>query len=250
VRQVKSKQKIEQKLTIIIPCYNEEKTIELVLNKVLSIKEVSQVIVVDDCSTDNSFRIISSFKDKRVCSIRNERNLGKGSSIQRAQPLVTGNITIIQDADLEYDPTEYAKLTLPINLGLADVVYGSRFQTSSMRRIVYFWHYLGNKILTTISNSFTNLNLSDMETCHKAIKSELFKSINLKEKRFGFEPEITSKLANRRARFYEVSIAYYGRTYEEGKKIGVKDGFRAVWCAFRYCRFFDRESRSYRRRLK
>ena len=232
-------------LSIIIPCFNEEKTIAKVLSKVLAVSDVAQVIVIDDCSSDLSYERILEFNDKRLQVIKNVKNLGKGASIRSAQPHIKGKITIIQDADLEYDPEEFTKLVTPIRQGIADAVYGSRFQTSSTRRVLYFWHYLGNKFLTTICNMVTNINLSDMETCHKAIESEIFRSIKLKENRFGFEPEITCKLANRRARFYEVSISYMVRTYEEGKKIGIRDGFAAIWCVFRYSKLFDRDSRNY-----
>lgn len=221
-------------LSVIVPFYNEETSIKLLVSKVLQIQEVTQVIAIDDGSTDNSFDILNSILDDRLTIIRHKGNQGKGASIRTAQNLINGEITIIQDADLEYNPEEYSILTRPIRDGLADVVYGSRFQTSSMRRVLYFWHYVGNRVLTLFSNMFTNLNLSDMETCYKAINSELFKQIEIKENRFGFEPEITCKLAKKKVRFYEVSISYHGRTYEEGKKIGIRDAFRALYCIIRY----------------
>lgn len=221
-------------LSVIVPFYNEETSIKLLVSKVLQIQEVTQVIAIDDGSTDNSFDILNSILDDRLTIIRHKGNQGKGASIRTAQKLINGEITIIQDADLEYNPEEYSILTRPIRDGLADVVYGSRFQTSSMRRVLYFWHYVGNRVLTLFSNMFTNLNLSDMETCYKAINSELFKQIEIKENRFGFEPEITCKLAKKKVRFYEVSISYHGRTYEEGKKIGIRDAFRALYCIIRY----------------
>ena len=221
-------------VTVIMPAFNEEKTISQVIDYVLEQKVVNQLIVVDDCSTDNTYANIASKNDKRLEVIRHESNQGKGAAIRSAQALVNQSIVIIQDADLEYSPNQYGKLLEPIKLDLADVVYGSRFQTGEMRRVLYFWHYLGNRFLTLLSNAFTNLNLSDMETCYKVIKSELFKDIQIEESRFGFEPEITGKLAALNARFYEVSISYFGRTYEDGKKIGVKDGFRAVWCIIKY----------------
>ena len=221
-------------VTVIMPAYNEEKTIGQVIDLVLAQPEVGQLIIVDDCSSDLTAHVVESKRDKRITFIKHQNNQGKGAAIRTAKEWVTQSVVIIQDADLEYDPRQYPKLIEPIRLNLADVVYGSRFQTGEMRRVLYFWHYVGNRFLTLLSNSFTNLNLSDMETCYKVIKADFFKKINIKESRFGVEPEITGKLSALGARFYEVSISYYGRTYEEGKKIGVKDGFRAIWCILKY----------------
>jgi glycosyltransferase involved in cell wall biosynthesis len=219
---------------VIMPAFNEEKTIGQVIDLVLDQSEVRQLIVVDDCSTDSTPKIVLQKRDKRIIFIQHEFNKGKGAAIRTAQSKINQPIVIIQDADLEYDPKQYSKLIEPIRLNLADVVYGSRFQTGEMRRVLYFWHYVGNRFLTLLSNAFTNINLSDMETCYKVIRSDFFRQINIKESRFGFEPEITGKLAAMGARFYEVSISYNGRTYEEGKKIGVRDGFRAIWCILKY----------------
>ena len=229
-----SKENTAHGVAVIMPAFNEEKTISLVIDSVLNQELVKQLIVVDDCSTDTTYSQIISKNDKRLEVIRHEENQGKGAAIRSAQKLVRQPIVIIQDADLEYDPKQYSKLVEPIRLDLADVVYGSRFQTGEMRRVLYFWHYLVNRFLTLLSNAFTNLNLSDMETCYKVVKTDFFKEIQIEESRFGFEPEITGKLAAIDARFYEVSISYFGRTYEDGKKIGVRDGFRAIWCILKY----------------
>lgn len=227
-------------VSVIMPAYNEESTIMEVIDLVLKQSKVKQLIVVDDGSTDETYSRAILSSDSRLVVIRHEKNQGKGAAIRSAQDKVDQRVILIQDADLEYDPNQYHKLLEPIELDLADVVYGSRFQTGEMRRVVYFWHFLGNRFLTLLSNAFTNLNLSDMETCYKVMKAEFFKSITIEESRFGFEPEITGKLAALDARFYEVSISYRGRTYEEGKKIGVKDGFRAIWCIVRYNKKFAR----------
>ena len=222
-------------LSVVMPVFNEELTIESIIQKVLSRPEVSQLIVVDDCSKDSSKSLIEKLqKEYKFVFLKHEKNQGKGAAIRTAQPYVSAPFTLIQDADLEYDPDQYPKLIAPILEGRADVVYGSRFQTGEMRRVVYFWHYVGNKLLTLLSNAFSNVNLSDMETCYKVIRSDLFKTIKIQENRFGFEPELTAKLAAKKARFYEVSISYFGRTYEEGKKIGAKDGFRAIYCILKY----------------
>ena len=222
------------KVTVIMPAFNEEKTILEICNRVLQQGGVAQLIIVDDCSKDKTFDLANSIPDARVEVLRHERNQGKGAAIRTAQSSVRFPITLIQDADLEYDPAQYPKLVSPIVNGYADVVYGSRFQTGEMRRVLYFWHYVGNKFLTILSNAFSNINLSDMETCYKVMRSDYFKRLKIQESRFGFEPELTAKLAGMRARFYEVSISYYGRTYEEGKKIGAKDGFRAIFCIVKY----------------
>jgi glycosyltransferase involved in cell wall biosynthesis len=230
----KNKKKVDGMVTVIMPAFNEEKTIKDICARVLLQESVGQLVIVDDCSSDRTLELALSVRDPRVEVLKHAVNQGKGAAIRTAQNSVRMAITLIQDADLEYDPSQYPKLIAPILSGHADVVYGSRFQTGEMRRVVYFWHYVGNKVLTVFSNAISNINLSDMETCYKVIRSDLFKSLDLRESRFGFEPELTAKLAARKARFYEVSISYFGRTYEEGKKIGAKDGFRALYCILKY----------------
>ena len=222
-------------LSIIIPCFNEINTIDEVIKKVknTSIKS-KQIIIIDDCSTDGTREYLKSLEDESIIVIFTEKNQGKGAAISKGFELATGEISIIQDADLEYDPDEYQKLINPILQNKADVVFGSRFQGAEPHRVVYFWHRLGNGFLTFLSNMMTNINLTDMETCYKAFRTEIIKSINIREKRFGFEPEITAKVARMNCRIYEVGISYYGRTYEEGKKIGWKDGIRAIWCILKY----------------
>ena len=224
------------KSSIIIPCYNEEKTIEKIINKILDLKDLNlEIIIVDDNSTDSSRSIIDTkLKDKIHKLILNDNNYGKGYSIRKGIEAATGEVLIIQDADLEYDPKDYQKLLEPIRLGLADVVYGSRFVGSDKKRVLYFWHTVGNKILTLLSNAFTNLNLSDMEVGYKVFKTDIIKNIDLKENRFGFEPEVTAKIAKRSLRLYEVGISYYGRKYNEGKKITWRDGFSAFRCILKY----------------
>ena len=222
-------------LSIIIPCYNEINTINEVIKRVKSSQIKSkQIIIVDDFSTDGTREFLSNFADESIQVIFKNKNQGKGAAISDGIKFATGEITIIQDADLEYDPQEYEKIINPIVLGKADVVYGSRFQGAQPHRVVYFWHRLGNGFLTLLSNIMTDINLTDMETCYKAFRTEILKSIDIKEKRFGFEPEITAKVARKRLRIYEVGISYYGRTYEEGKKIGWRDGVRAIWCIIKY----------------
>lgn len=222
-------------LSVVMPAFNEAATINEIVSRVLAQSVVGELIIVDDASEDDTYNKVSPYSaDERVRIIRHTKNQGKGAAIKSAVPHVKYPFVIIQDADLEYDPSQYDRIIQPLLLGNADVVYGSRFQTGEVRRVLYFWHYVGNQFLTLLSNAFTNLNLSDMETCFKAMKTEYFQLLNLKEKRFGVEPEITAKLAALKARFFEVSISYFGRTYEEGKKIHAKDGFRAIYCILFY----------------
>ena len=222
-------------LSVIIPCFNEINTIEEIIKRVKgsSVKS-KQIIIIDDCSTDGTADFLRNIKDESIQVIFNNNNQGKGSAISKGIEYATGKISIIQDADLEYDPNEYEKIIEPILLNKADVVYGSRFQGAAPHRVVYFWHRVGNGFLTLLSNIFTDINLTDMETCYKAFRTEILKSIKIREKRFGIEPEITAKVARLNCRIYEVGISYYGRTYEEGKKIGWKDGVRAIWCILKY----------------
>lgn len=223
-------------LTVVVPCYNEASTITELLNRVLDSPWVAEILVVDDGSTDDSASQVASFDDDRVHLLRQPFNMGKGAAIRRGFAEATAPYVIVQDADLEYDPREYGTLLGPLLRGDADVVYGSRFASSSQRRVLYFWHSLGNRLLTLLSNAFTNLNLSDMETCYKAFRREIIQAIELEEDRFGFEPEVTAKLAAMNARIFELGISYSGRTYAEGKKIGWRDGLRAVYCIVRYSR--------------
>ena len=224
------------KLSIIIPCYNEEKTISLIIDKILSnYTGEKEIIVIDDCSNDKTSEILKTdLKNKIDKLIFNTKNSGKGFSIRKGINIAEGDIILIQDADLEYDPSDYAKLINPIKKGLADVVYGSRFMGGEEKRVLFFWHTLGNKFLTTLSNMFSNLNLTDMEVGYKSFKSNILKDINLIENRFGFEPEVTAKIAKKKIRIYEVGTSYYGRKYEDGKKITWKDGISAIRCIFKY----------------
>ena len=222
-------------LSVIIPCYNEINTIEEVINKVknTSIKSI-QIIIIDDFSTDGTREFLNSLKDESIKVVLQNRNQGKGAAIAKGINFASGDISIIQDADLEYDPNEYEKLINPILVNKADVVFGSRFLGAEPHRVLYFWHRVGNGFLTLLSNIMTDINLTDMETCYKAFRSDIIKSIEIEEKSFGFEPEITAKISKLNCRIYEVGISYYGRTYKEGKKIGWKDGIRAIYCILKY----------------
>jgi glycosyltransferase involved in cell wall biosynthesis len=224
------------KLSIIIPCYNEVNTIESIINAVIACPYGNkEIILVDDCSTDGTREKLQQDIEKLIDKVLyHERNRGKGAALRSGIMAATGDIVIIQDADGEYDPNEIPKVIEPILDGKADVVYGSRFLGGGTHRVLYYWHMVGNKLLTTLSNMFTNINLTDMETCYKAFRREVIQSIEIKEDRFGFEPEITAKVAKMGCRIYEVGISYYGRTYEEGKKIGWKDGLSAIRCIFKY----------------
>jgi glycosyltransferase involved in cell wall biosynthesis len=232
-----------QKLSIIIPAYNEGKTIHLILDKIKSVVLIEnitkEIVIINDCSTDDTESAIKSYIELNntldISYYKHEVNKGKGAAIHTGIKEAKGEYIIIQDADLEYDPMEYNRLLQPIIDGFADVVYGSRFMGGKPHRILFFWHSIGNKFLTFLSNMLTNLNLTDMETCYKLFKSEVIKSLQFKESRFGFEPEVTARISKiPRIRVYEVGISYYGRTYEEGKKIGWRDGFRAIYCIVKY----------------
>lgn len=232
-----------EKLTVVVPAYNEAATIHLILDRVRSVELINgiekEVIVVNDCSSDQTEQVMKAYMqqypDACIKLFTHERNMGKGAAIHTGIANATGDYLIVQDADLEYDPEEFNDLLRPVLKGVADVVYGSRFMGSNPHRILFFWHTIGNRFLTFISNMFTNLNLTDMETCYKLFKTSMVQSLHLKEKRFGFEPEVTAKISRiPGVRIYEVGISYYGRTYDEGKKINWKDGVRAIYCILKY----------------
>ncbi|WP_026841473.1 glycosyltransferase family 2 protein [Citrifermentans bremense] len=222
------------KLSVVIPIYNEKETIRAIHAAVQAVPMDKEIILVDDYSTDGTREILNELAGPSTRVLLHERNMGKGAALRTGFQNVLGDIVIIQDADLEYDPQEYAKLTRPILEGKADVVYGSRFVTGEYRRVLFFWHMLGNKFLTLLSNMMTNMNLTDMETCYKVFRREVLENIIIEENRFGFEPEITAKIAKMNVRIYEVGISYSGRTYKEGKKIGWKDGVAALKCILKY----------------
>jgi glycosyltransferase involved in cell wall biosynthesis len=221
-------------LSVVVPCFDEATTVRELLRRVLASPWVAEVIIVDDGSTDGTREILAGIDDPMVRVIFHDRNQGKGAALRTGFAEATADYVIVQDADLEYDPAEYGELLGPLEDDRADVVYGSRFVSSRPHRVLYFWHSLGNRMLTLLSNMFTDLNLTDMETCYKAFRREVIQSVDIEEDRFGFEPEVTAKLAQQRVRIFEVGISYSGRTYADGKKIGWKDGVRAVSCIVKY----------------
>lgn len=223
-------------LGVVMPVYNEEATLHVIVERVLARPEVGELVMVNDCSKDGTWERMKQLveTDQRIRIFTHEVNMGKGAALRTGMEAVESDIVIIQDADLEYDPDEYPKLLAPILMNRADVVFGSRFLGSGTHRVLYYWHSVGNQFLTLLSNMCTNLNLTDMETCYKLFRREVVQKITIEENRFGFEPEITAKIAKLRVPLYEVAISYYGRTYEEGKKIGWRDGFRAIWCILKY----------------
>jgi len=235
--EIKSNADIEPCLSIVMPVYNEAATVAEVIKVVLAQRPVQQLVVVDDASTDGTWDNLKTATngEARVTLVRHEQNQGKGAALRTGFTRATASVVMIQDADLEYDPAEYHRLLIPILSGKADVVFGSRFLGSpSGHRVLYYWHSVGNNLLTTFSNMATGLNLTDMETCYKVFRRDIIQQIRIAENRFGFEPEITAKVARLKVRVYEVGISYYGRTYAEGKKIGWRDGFQALWCILKY----------------
>ena len=226
----------ELKISVIIPCYNEVNTIQKIIKKILLLKSYNkEIIIIDDFSNDGTRETLKTIVNSKISLlILNEKNFGKGYCVRKGIKAATGDIILIQDADLEYDPEDYPRLLNPITSGKADVVFGSRFIGSEEKRVLYFWHSLGNRLLTILSNMLTNLNLTDMENCYKVFRSEIIKDLNLEENRFGFEPEITAKISKKNLRIYEVGVRYYGRKYSEGKKITWKDGISAIRCILYY----------------
>jgi glycosyltransferase involved in cell wall biosynthesis len=221
-------------LSVVMPCFNERATIETITDRVLESPWVGELLIVDDGSTDGTRELLDKLSDPRVRVLLQPRNMGKGAALRRGFAEATMPYCIVQDADLEYSPTEFGRLLAPLIDDRADVVFGSRFMGSDAHRVLFFWHSLGNKLLTLLSNAVTDLNLTDMETCYKAFRTSVIQAIEIEEDRFGFEPEITAKVAHLRLRVFEVGISYSGRTYDEGKKIGWKDGLRALWCIAKY----------------
>ncbi len=237
MRAIESNADIEPCLAVVMPVYNEAGTVSEVVNQVLAQRPVQQLVIVDDASTDGTWEKLQALAEGKptIQLTRHARNQGKGAALRTGFRLATAPLVIVQDADLEYDPAEYYRVLAPILAGRADVVFGSRFLGGSQgHRVLYYWHSVGNRLLTTLSNMATNLNLTDMEACYKAFRRELLQQIVLQEDRFGCEPEITAKVARLQARVYEVAISYYGRTYAEGKKIGWRDGLHALWCIVKY----------------
>jgi glycosyltransferase involved in cell wall biosynthesis len=234
--EIKSNADIEPCLSVVMPVYNEAATVVEVIKIVLAQRPVQQLIVVDDASTDGTWEKLQSVTDgdARVTLVRHEKNQGKGAALRTGFARAIAPVVMVQDADLEYDPAEYHRLLVPILSGKADVVFGSRFLGAGAHRVLYYWHSVGNTLLTTFSNMATNLNLTDMEACYKVFRREIIQQIKIEENRFGFEPEVVSKMARLKVRIYEVAISYYGRTYAEGKKIGWQDGVHAFWCIFKY----------------
>jgi len=234
--EIKSNADVEPCLSVVMPVFNEAATVADVIKAVLAQRPVQQLVIVDDASSDGTSEKLQPLTtgDSRIKLVRHEVNQGKGAALRTGIAHATSPIVIIQDADLEYDPSEYHRLLIPILSGKADVVFGSRFLGAGAHRVLYYWHSVGNNLLTTFSNMATNLNLTDMEACYKLFRREIIQQTKIEEDRFGFEPEIVAKMARRKARIYEVAISYHGRTYAEGKKIGWRDGVHALWCIFKY----------------